>query len=152
MKAVESHARAFLPESGIGLRGPVTANDMKVAGCAQVLTKAVKEIDQPDIHLLRFSRSGVPENMIDPLEFVGTVIPGVPINGFKPFIRMGIEEREPLRGVRSGGFPKSGEGGRRDDAGQGGESSQPENLAAAQLGVKHLSSLLSSLPIFNQRS
>jgi hypothetical protein len=151
MKAVESHGRAFLPEGGIGLRGPVAANDMKVAGCAQVLSEAMKEIDQPDIHLLRFSRPGVPENMIDPLEFVGTIIPGLPINGFKPFIRMGVEEREPLRGVRSGDFPKSGKGGRGNDAGQGGESTQPENPAAAHLGVKHFSSLLSFSPIFKRK-
>jgi hypothetical protein len=140
METVGRHARAFLPEDGVGLRGPVSADDMESIRRGQVQTEAVKEVEETDIHLLRLSRQGVAKDMIDPAEFMGKIIPRLPIHRFEPFSRMGVEKRELPRGGRSGDFFEGRTVGRRHGPSQGGEASQPENLAAAQAGVKHSSS------------
>jgi hypothetical protein len=149
VKAVGGHARAFLPESGVGLRRAVTGDDMEGVRRGQILTEAVKEVEQSDIHLLRFPRQAIPEDMIDPPELVGEIIPRRPIHRFEPFIRMGVEKRKPLGGVRSGKASESRAGGRGDGPGQGGEAPHSEDLAAAHPIAEHCSSVLFSFSKFD---
>jgi hypothetical protein len=122
----------FFVKGGIGLRGPVSADDAISLGRGQVLPEAVEEVDEPDVHLLRLSGQGIPEDMIDPAELARKIIPRLPKYGFELFSRMRIEQRDVSRGVGPGQLVESRASGRRHGPDQDGESSQLQEMAAAR--------------------
>jgi len=134
---VGGDAGVLQAEGGIGLRGPVPADDVKRIGRGQGLAEAMEEIDEPHVHFLRLSGQRIAKDMIDPAELVREIIPRLPIDGFELFRRMGVEEREPPRGVGSGDFSEGRAGGRRQSPSQGGDSSHPEDMTAAHQSIIH---------------
>jgi len=137
VETVGGDAGVLPAEGGVGLRGPVPANDVKSVGRGQGLAEAMEEIDEPHVHFLRLSVQGIAKDMIDPAELVREIFPRLPIDGFELFRRMGVEERELPRGVGSGDFFEGRAGGRGQRPGQDGDSSHPEDMAAAHQSIIH---------------